>query len=335
MGIDVTLIWAAIIAFGVMMYVVMDGFDLGIGLLFFTVRDHEERDVMMNTVAPVWDGNETWLVLGGAGLYGAFPIAYSVVLSALYLPIIVMLIALIFRGVAFEFRFKADESHRHLWDLAFIGGSAVATFAQGVVLGTFINGFPVVDRAFAGGSLDWLRPFPLFCGVALLAAYAQLGCTWLIMKTEGRLQQQMYRISFYLAWALLAAIALVSLWTPLTHPAIAHRWFTMPNLIYFLPVPVLLVLGFFAKLRALARKATVMPFMITLFVMFLGYSGLAISLWPHIVPPAISLWDAAAPVQSQLFMLVGALFIIPFILMYTAWSYYVFRGKVRPGEGYH
>lgn len=335
MGVDVTLIWAAIIAFGIMMYVVMDGFDLGIGLLFFTVRDHHERDVMMNTVAPVWDGNETWLVLGGAGLFGAFPLAYSVVLSALYMPIIVMVVALVFRGVAFEFRFKATEERRHLWDLAFVGGSSVATFAQGVVLGAFINGFPVVNHAFAGGSLDWLRPFPLFCGVALMAAYAQLGCTWLIMKTEGPLQQHMYRLSFRLAWALLASMAVVSAWTPLTHPAIANRWFTLPNLLYFLPVPVLLLLGFFAKLRSLAQRATVTPFMITLMVIFLGYSGLAISLWPHIVPPSVSLWDAAAPVQSQLFSLVGALFILPFILVYTAWSYYVFRGKVRLGEGYH
>ncbi|MCP3727939.1 cytochrome d ubiquinol oxidase subunit II [Paraburkholderia sp. CNPSo 3272] len=335
MGVDITLIWAAIIAFGIMMYVVMDGFDLGIGLLFFTVRDKEERDVMMNTVAPVWDGNETWLVLGGAGLYGAFPLAYSVVLSALYLPLIIMLIGLIFRGVAFEFRFKAHEHRRHLWDLAFIGGSLVATFAQGVVLGAFIDGFPVRDNEWVGGSLDWLRPFPLFCGVALLAAYAQLGCTWLIMKTEGPLQTHMYRLSYMLAWALLIAIGLVSLWTPLAHPAIAHRWFTMPNLLFFLPVPVLLILGFLAKLRSLARRATVMPFIITLMVIFLGYSGLAISLWPHIVPPSITLWDAASPPQSQLFSLVGALFILPFILMYTAWSYYVFRGKVRPGEGYH
>jgi len=335
MGVDITLIWAAIIAFGIMMYVVMDGFDLGIGLLFFTVRDKEERDVMMNTVAPVWDGNETWLVLGGAGLYGAFPLAYSVVLSALYLPLIIMLIGLIFRGVAFEFRFKAHAHRRHVWDLAFIGGSLVATFAQGVVLGAFINGLPVHDHAWVGGPLDWLRPFPLFCGFALLAAYAQLGCTWLIMKTDGPLQLHMYRLSFRLAWALLGVIVLVSIWTPLTHPSIAHRWFSMPNLLYFAPVPVLLVLGFLAKLRALALKTTVLPFLITLLVIFLGYSGLAISLWPHIVPPSITLWDAAAPVQSQLFMLVGTLFILPFILVYTAWSYYVFRGKVRPGEGYH
>jgi cytochrome d ubiquinol oxidase subunit II len=335
MGIDTSLIWALIIVFGVMMYVVMDGFDLGIGLLFFFVRDKEERDVMMNTVAPVWDGNETWLVLGGAGLFGAFPLAYSVVLSALYLPVIFMLMGLIFRGVAFEFRFKAREHRRHIWDKSFIGGSLVATFFQGVVLGAFINGIPVVDHAYAGGSLDWFRPFPVFCGLALVVAYAQLGCTWLIMKTEGRLQEQMHGLAFYLACALLVIIILVSVWTPLSHPEIARRWFSMPNFLFFLPVPALVLLGLFAVLRALARRATATPFLLTLLVVFLGYSGLGISLWPNIIPPSVSIWDAASPPQSQGFALVGALFILPFILGYSAWSYYIFRGKVKVGEGYH
>jgi len=335
MGIDLPLIWALIIVFGVMMYVVMDGFDLGIGLLFFFVRDKEERDVMMNTVAPVWDGNETWLVLGGAGLMGAFPLAYSVVLSALYLPIIFMLMGLIFRGVAFEFRFKARDDKRHVWDKAFIGGSLVATFFQGVVLGSFINGLPVVDHAYAGGSLDWFSPFPLFCGLALIVAYAQLGCTWLIMKTEERLQEQMHNLARPFAFVLLAMIIVISLWTPVSHPDIARRWFSLPNLIFFFPVPVLVLLGFLAVLRALDRRATATPFLLTLMVVFLGYSGLGISLWPNIIPPSVSLWDAAAPPESQGFSLVGALFIIPFILVYSGWSYYVFRGKVKLGEGYH
>lgn len=335
MGVDLTLVWAVIIAFGVMMYVVMDGFDLGIGLLFPFVKDKEERDVMMNTVAPVWDGNETWLVLGGAGLFGAFPLAYSVILSALYLPLIFMLVGLIFRGVAFEFRFKASDPKRHLWDKAFVGGSVVATFSQGVVLGAFIDGLPVVNNSYAGGGLDWLRPFPLFCGCALLIAYAQLGCTWLVMKTEGRLQADMYRFSSYVAWLLLIAIAIVSMWTPLAHPEISARWFSMPNLLYFLPVPVLVIFSFIATLIALAHRSTATPFLITLLIIFLGYSGLAISLWPNIIPPSVSLWQAASPVQSQLFALIGTLFILPFILVYTTWSYYVFRGKVKVGEGYH
>lgn len=335
MGVDLALIWALIIIFGIMMYVIMDGFDLGIGILFLTVKEKEERDVMMNTVAPVWDGNETWLVLGGAGLFGAFPLAYSVLLSALYLPLIFMLLGLIFRGVAFEFRFKASDRNRHWWDKAFIGGSIVATFCQGLSLGAFIVGIPVVDNAYAGESLDWLRPFPIFCGLALLVAYAQLGSTWLIMKTEGKLQSTMYRYSACLIWLLLMAIAIVSIWTPLIHPQIADRWFSLPNLIYFLPVPALLIFSFFATLIAIYRRATVRPFMLSLLVIFLGYSGLGISVWPNIIPPAVSIWQAASPVQSQLFSLIGALFILPFILMYTSWSYYVFRGKVKIGEGYH
>lgn len=335
MGIDLSLIWAVIIIFGVMMYVVMDGFDLGIGILFPFVKDDTERDVMMNTVAPVWDGNETWLVLGGAGLFAAFPLAYSVVLSALYLPLMFMLIGLVFRGVAFEFRFKAKPAKRHLWDKAFIGGSIAATFFQGVALGAYIEGLPVVNRAYAGGSLDWLAPFPLFCGLGLIAAYALLGCTWLIMKTEGRLQQQMHDLARPLVLVLLAITGIVSVWTPLAHEAIAQRWFSLPNLFWFLPVPILVLVCTWALLRAVANNANHLPFVLTLVLIFLGYSGLGISLWPNVIPPAVSVWDAAAPPQSQGFALVGALFIIPFILVYTAWSYYVFRGKVTPDQGYH
>jgi cytochrome d ubiquinol oxidase subunit II len=335
MGIDLSLIWAVIIAFGVMMYVVMDGFDLGIGILFPFVKSEGERDVMMNTVAPVWDGNETWLVLGGAALFGAFPLAYAVVLSALYLPLIFMLLGLIFRGVAFEFRFKAKAAKRHIWDKAFIGGSLTATFFQGVALGAYIDGFKVVDRVYVGGALDWLTPFSLFCGLALIAAYALLGCTWLIMKTEGRLQQQMHDLARPLVFVLLGVTGIVSLWTPLAHADIAERWFSLPNIFWFMPVPLLVLLCTWALLRAVARNANYSPFLLTLTLIFLGYSGLGISLWPNIIPPSISIWDAAAPPQSQGFILVGALFIIPFILMYTAWSYYVFRGKVTEEDGYH
>ncbi|KAF1004506.1 MAG: Cytochrome bd-I ubiquinol oxidase subunit 2 [Pseudomonas sp.] len=335
MGIDLPLIWAVIIIFGVMMYVVMDGFDLGIGMLYPFFKDEQDRDVMMNTVAPVWDGNETWLVLGGAALFGAFPVAYSAVLSALYLPLILMLVGLIFRGVAFEFRFKAKADKRHVWDKAFIGGSLLATFSQGVALGAFIEGIPVVDRQFAGGALDWLAPFPLFCGLGLVVAYSLLGCTWLIMKTEGRLQERMHDLARPLALVLLGIIGIVSLWTPLAHNEIASRWFSLPNLFWFLPVPLLVLLTFWLLLRSVARNDHVLPFLLTLVLIFLGYSGLGISLWPNIIPPQISIWDAASPPQSQGFMLVGALFILPFILGYTAWSYYVFRGKVKHGDGYH
>ena len=335
MGIDLPLIWAIIIIFGIMMYVVMDGFDLGIGILFPFIKGESDRDVMMNTVAPVWDGNETWLVLGGAALFGAFPLAYSVVLSALYLPLMLMLMGLIFRGVAFEFRFKARPEKRHIWDKSFIGGSLVATFFQGVALGAFIDGIPVVNREYAGGGLDWLSPFTVFCGIALIVAYALLGCTWLIMKTEGHLQERMHKLGRPLALAVLVLMGIVSLWTPLAHTDIAARWFTLPNLFWFLPVPILVLVTMYSLLKAIARKAHYTPFLLTLVLIFLGYSGLGISLWPNIIPPSISIWDAAAPPQSQGFMLVGTLFIIPFILGYTFWSYYVFRGKVTHEDGYH
>ena len=335
MGIDLPLLWAVIILFAVMMYVVMDGFDLGIGLLVPFFESKDDRDVMMNTVAPVWDGNETWLVLGGAGLMAAFPLAYAVVLSAFYLPLILMLIGLIFRGVAFEFRFKASAEKRGWWDLAFIGGSTLATFCQGVVLGAFIEGIPVHDGRYAGGALDWLSAFSVFTGLGLIATYALLGSTWLVMKTEGLLHLRMRRLARYLAWVLLLFIGVVSLWTPLAHERIAARWFIWPNVVWFLPVPLLVALTMLQLSRSLRGKQDMAPFVYTLVLIFLGYSGLGISLWPNIIPPAISIHEAAGPPQSLGFALVGALLIIPLILMYTAWGYWVFRGKVRRGDGYH
>jgi len=335
MGVDLPLLWAIIIGFGLMMYVVMDGFDLGVGILFPFVREREDRDLMVNTVAPVWDGNETWLVLGGAALFAAFPLAYSVVLSALYLPLVAMLAGLIWRGVAFEFRFKADEGHRSFWDQAFAWGSYIATFSQGVALGAFINGFVVKDGAYAGGAFDWLTPFSVFTGFGLLAAYALLGVGWLVLKTEGPLQQRMRALGRPITLALLAAIAAVSLWTPWIHPDVAARWFSLPNFLFFAPVPVLVALAAWGLFKTLGGDHQVAPFALALLLLFLGYSGLAISLWPNVIPPSTSIWDAAAPPQSLGFTLVGALFIIPVILAYTAWSYYVFRGKAKPSEGYH
>ncbi|HUH87725.1 MAG TPA: cytochrome d ubiquinol oxidase subunit II [Pusillimonas sp.] len=335
MGIDLALIWAVIILFGVFMYVVMDGFDLGIGILFPFIPDTHDRDAMMNTVAPIWDGNETWLVLGGAGLLAAFPLAYSVILHAFMLPLVFMLLGLIFRGVAFEFRFTASAKSRHWWDKAFIFGSFSATFFQGVVLGAYMDGLKVVDRVYVGGAFDWVNPFSLFTGLGLIAAYALLGCTWLIFKTEGLLYDRMRSLARNLTWVLLGVIGVLSLWTPLAHESIAQRWFSFPNIVWFLPVPVLVVVSAYFLLRALERKPHVSPFLLTLGLMFLGYSGLTISVWPNIVPPDITIRQAAGPPESLGFALVGALLIIPVILMYTAWAYYVFRGKVRPGEGYH
>jgi cytochrome d ubiquinol oxidase subunit II len=246
-------IWAVIILFSIMMYVVMDGFDLGIGILYPFFQDKEDRDLMMNSVAPVWDGNETWLVMGGAGLLAAFPLAYAVILSACYLPLIFMLMGLIFRGVAFEFRFKAHEHERHFWDKAFIGGSVVATFFQGVTLGAYIQGFQVTGRAFAGGPLDWLTPFSIFTGLSLLVGYALLGSTWLVMKTEGHVQTEAYRITRKLIWLLLAAIVGVSIWTPFLDADIAQRWFSFPNMLWLSPVPLLVGVSALLLFRAVAR----------------------------------------------------------------------------------
>jgi cytochrome bd ubiquinol oxidase subunit II len=335
MGIDLPVIWAVIIAFGLMMYVVMDGFDLGIGILFPFISDRIDRDTMVNTVAPVWDGNETWLVLGGAALMGTFPLAYSVLLSALYLPLFFMLMGLILRGVAFEFRFKADEAHKPLWDKAFAFGSYLAALSQGIALGAFINGFNLSGTSYNGGSFDWLTPFSLFTGLGLILAYALLGSTWLIMKTEGELQGRFKSITRPIALAVLAAIIVVSLWTPAAHPAVAERWFSFPNIVFFSPVPVLVLVTTIAIRRVIKKETHAAPFVLALFLLFLGYTGLAISLWPNIIPPSISIREAAAPPQSMGFALVGALFVIPFILGYTAMSYYVFRGKVKAGEGYH
>jgi cytochrome d ubiquinol oxidase subunit II len=340
MGIDLPLIWILILAVGLMMYVVMDGFDLGIGILFPFVPDRHERDIMVNTVAPVWDGNETWLILGGAGLLAAFPLAYSVLLSALYIPLVLMLMGLILRGVAFEFRFKATEAHRPFWDKAFAVGSYVATFFQGAALGAFIDGFAVTGWSYDGGALDWLRPFSVFTGLGLIAAYALLGSTWLTMKTEGALQSRMIRHATCIVPVLLVGIIVISLWTPLAHSAIAHRWFALPDFFFFAPVPILVLATSWLILRLLNGGSTgaiptAGPFLLSLFLLFLGYTGLAISLWPNIIPPGVSFRDASSPPQSQGFALVGALLIIPIIMAYTGWAYYVFRGKVTGKEGYH
>lgn len=335
MHFDLPLIWAIIILFGIMMYIMMDGFDLGIGILYPFFSEKSDRDVMMNTVAPVWDGNETWLVLGGAGLLAAFPLAYSVVLSAFYMPIILMLLALILRGVAFEFRFKAQEHERHFWDKAFILGSFAATFFQGMILGAYIHGIKVVDGIYAGGPLDWITPFSVFTALGLLVTYALLGSTWLIMKTSGELQTVSYRLARVMAFVLLAFIVAVSIWTPLLNEAIAARWFTLPNMLWLSPVPLMVTAFFVLLQKALAEKAHVTPFVYALALVFLGYLGLGISIWPHIIPPDISIYAAASPPESQRFALVGALIIIPLIIAYTAWGYYVFRGKVSADDHYH
>ncbi|HSF59743.1 MAG TPA: cytochrome d ubiquinol oxidase subunit II [Candidatus Binatia bacterium] len=328
------LLWYLIIGFGIFMYVLLDGFVLGIGILFPTAATEEERDVMMNSVAPIWDGNETWLVLGGAGLFAAFPLAYAVVLPALYLPLTAMLLALVFRGVAFEFRFKAHKS-RYIWNHAFNLGSVIATFAQGAALGAFVQGFKVVGREYAGGAFDWLTPFSIATGFALLAGYALLGATWLIMKTEDEVQQRAYRQTPWLLIAVLGFMGMVSVWVPFLSPAIAERWFSWPNILFFSPAPLFTAVSAFLLWYAVRKRATYVPFILAMALFSFGYSGFTISTWPTLIPPDISLWQAAAPPESQIFLLVGTLFILPVILGYTGYSYWVFRGKITRDAGYH
>jgi cytochrome d ubiquinol oxidase subunit II len=331
---DLSIIWAFIIAFAVFVYVVMDGFDLGLGILFPLFPQKADRNVMMNSVAPVWDGNETWLVLGGGGLFAAFPLAYAVLMPALYTPIIAMLIGLIFRGVAFEFRWRTTRE-RNLWDIAFAGGSLLAAMAQGVALGAILQGIHVEGRHYAGGWWDWLTPFSILTGVAVVIGYALLGATWLVMKTEGELRDEAYRLSWYLLCAMLAAIGAVSLATPFLHIQYTNRWFSWPGMILTAPVPIAVAAVTLLLLRSLANKQDYRPFFLTLALFGLSYAGLGISMYPYIVPQSIDIWQAAAPENSQILMLVGVAIMVPLILGYTGWSYWVFRGKVKPESGYH
>ena len=326
-------IWAFLIATAVFLYVVMDGFDLGIGILFPTFKVGEERDQAMNSIAPVWDGNETWLVLGGGGLMAAFPLAFAILMPALYPLIIAMLLGLVFRGVAFEFRWR-DPGHRRWWDLAFTGGSLVAALAQGIALGAILQGVEVDGRAYGGGWLDWLTPFSLLTGVSLVAGYAMLGACWLIWKTEGGAQDHAYRLAGRFGIITLAAIALVSLATLTLDHDYAERWLRFPNVLLTAQVPLLVAIFAAAYWWALKRRKEVLPFLLGLGLFLLSFVGLGISMFPHIVPTAVTIWDAAAPAKSQGFMLIGAGILIPVILAYTGWAYWVFRGKVGT-EGYH
>lgn len=333
MQIDLTIVWALLIVVAVFVYVVLDGFDLGIGILFRRFPVGPDRDTAMNSIAPVWDGNETWLVLGGGGLLAAFPLAYGLIFSALYAPIVAMLLALVFRGVAFEFRWR-DPAHRGAWDLAFSGGSLLAAFSQGVVLGALLQGITVHDRAYAGGWWDWLTPFTILTGVSVVIAYALLGATWLVMKTEGRLQRQARDLAGPLGIATFLAIAAVSVATPFLNASYFDNWLRWPGMLAVVPVPMLVVLAGFAFARSLRTGGEMAPFLLSLGLFLLCFVGLCISVFPYIVPNAVTIWAAATDTQSQVFMLWGTAVVLPMILAYTGWSYWVFRGKVD-ADGYH
>jgi cytochrome d ubiquinol oxidase subunit II len=327
-------IWAALIGTAVAMYVVLDGFDLGVGILFPFARSERERDQMMNSVAPFWDGNETWLVLGGGGLFVAFPQAYAVIMPAFYLPVIVMLLALVFRGVAFEFRWVAVTSKRY-WNFAFTAGSALAGLSQGVILGGLIQGVRVENGVFAGGAFDWATPFALLCGLGVVAGYALLGATWLVMKTDGPVAERNRAHAKLLLIAVLGFMGAVSLWTPFTVPSIAERWFSLPNILYLWPVPLVTALMALAAWRWLEGGRDIPPFLASIALFLLGYLGLVISWFPYLVPPSLTIWQTAAHPSSQMFMLVGTVALLPVILGYIVFVYWIFRGKVREGEGYH
>jgi cytochrome d ubiquinol oxidase subunit II len=333
---DLPLIWAGLIAVAVLAYVLLDGFDLGVGILFLAERRDEDRDTMVNSIAPVWDGNETWLILGGGGLFAVFPLAYATIMPALYPTIIGMLLALVFRGVAFEFRFRAtSRPGRRAWDFAFCGGSLVAALCQGFTLGGLLQGIHVVGRRYAGGWWDWLTPFTVLCGVAVVFGYALQGAAWLVWRTEGPLQERARTIARVLLVLMLACIAAVSVWTPLLEPTFYARWFGWPGIALTSPVPLLVAAAAVVFWRGLTPRHHITPFLCTQALFALCFAGLGISIFPLMVPPSITIWDAAAPRSSQLFLLVGASVLIPVILCYTGFAYYVFRGKVKAGVHYH
>jgi cytochrome d ubiquinol oxidase subunit II len=334
MTLDLPFIWAGIIAFAVLAYVIADGFDLGVGILFPWLKAKHDRDVAMNSIAPVWDGNETWLVLGGGGLYAAFPLAYAVVLPALYAPLIAMLLGLVFRGVAFEFRWRTERG-QFLWDWAFAGGSLLAALCQGIALGALVQGVKVSGRAYGGGWYDWLTPFSLMTGVALVVGYALLGAAWLVMKTTGELQQQARRFAVVTGGGTVALIGVVSLWTPFLNPVFMSRWFAFPAILYALPVPLAVAGATLLLFRSLHTGRDVQPFVAALGLFVLSYIGLGISLYPEIVPPSITIWQAAAPEKSLEFLLIGTLILVPIVVAYMAHAYWVFRGKVDMATGYH
>ncbi len=331
--IDLPLIWGGIIATAVLLYVLLDGFDLGVGILFPFAPSHRCRDKMMNSIAPFWDGNETWLVLGGGGMLAAFPLAYAIIMPAFYIPVIAMLLCLIFRGVAFEFRFKADRS-RFLWDYAFHFGSLGAGFFQGVILGGYIQGVEVSGRAFAGGAFDWLSAFSLTCGLGLMCGYMLLGATWLIMKTDDETQQWARNCARYIMLFIAIFMGIISLWTPFLEVSSYMKWFTLPNFYYLMPLPLTTLAVYALLWRALRRSDEYKPFFLSLGLFFLCYLGLAISLWPWIVPYAVSLRDAAAAGTSLSLLLIGVVILLPVILAYTAFSYYTFRGKTSHDHTY-
>ena len=331
---DLAFIWAALIAFAVLAYVLLDGFDLGIAILFPVLKSRDDRHLAMNTIAPVWDGNETWLVLGGGGLLAVFPLAYAIVMPALYPLIIVMLLGLIFRGVAFEFVHRTKRM-QGFWEVGFWAGSLAAATAQGMALGALVQGIAVQGRAYAGGSWDWLTPFSALTALALVVGYALLGATWLILKTEGDLHDLAARLARPLGAGMLVLIGAVSLATVFVRPEYMTRWFAWPTAVFSAVVPILVAAAAWGLWTGLRDGRALRPLLSTMAMFVLSYVGLGVSFYPNIVPPGLTIAEAAAPDKSLAFLLVGASVLIPMILAYTAYSYWVFRGKLRHEDGHH
>ncbi|MBB72179.1 MAG: cytochrome d ubiquinol oxidase subunit II [Legionellales bacterium] len=329
----ITFILAAIVGFSIFMYVFLDGFDLGIGMMFPFIKNPQDRNVMLNTIVPIWDGNETWLVLGGATLYGAFPIVYSTLLPTLYLPLMVMLMSLVLRGVSFEFLFKADKS-KPIWNTCFSLGSLMAAFCQGLVLGTFVQGYGDGDvHTLSAHYYHWFTPFSVCTGFAVISGYVLLGANWLIGKTTGDLRAKMYRVAKCIMWVVALFMVGLSLWTPFVDPDVQARWFSLPNVFYLAPLPIITGLTFIYLWHCLRKQQDAAPFKVSILLFLLPYIGFGISVWPYLIPRMVTVWDAAAPLKAQIFILVGLAILLPTLVGYTFYQYHVFKGKVTAAHG--
>jgi len=318
--------WALLLAVSILLYVLLDGFDLGVGMLFGLARSDERRDAMLSAVAPIWDGNETWLVVTGVILWGAFPVVYATLLPAFYLPLLVMLAGLILRGVAFEFRHKAEWARR-VWDWSFAGGSFAATFIQGVTVGALVEGLPIENGQYTGGDFGWFSPFAALCGVALCLGYALLGACWLVKKCETEVRDIAWRQIPFLAVGVLASLVIVFIFALAENLPLVHRWIERPYLFVF---PAIGAAAAVVLADSVRRRRDAWPFYMVALIFASAFGTLAISFWPYMIPGAITIDEAAAPHSSLTFMFWGAgLFVFPLMLIYTVISYHVFRGKVR------
>ncbi|MFG1464148.1 cytochrome d ubiquinol oxidase subunit II [Xanthobacter sp. DSM 24535] len=330
---DLPVLIAALVAFCVVVYVLADGFDLGVGILFLLAPREADRDLMMSSVEPVWDGNETWLVMGGTLLLATFPAGYYVLLPAFYLPVMFMLFALIFRGIAFEFRLQTVR-FRWVWDLAFAGGSLLATLCQGFILGGLISGVTMSDGMFAGGTFDFLSMLGLICGIGLAGGYALLGAGWLIWKTDGPTQVFAREVAHAALILTGAMMLLVSAWSAWSVPEVAMRWFAWPGIAFLAPVPVVTAAVLFTIWRRLWTGRDAETFVLAILVFLLGFAGLVVSLFPYVVPRHVTIWDGIADTSTVIFAATGVVIVLPIVLAYQAHAYWVFRGKVRHVGGY-